>query len=89
MTDWLLPAALLILLVFALNAASRAVTASTGRTTALEGIWRLATPLGTGAAVLAVSTLMDLSLPWLAFTAGLAAGILDLLVQRCAGRRAA
>lgn len=89
MTDWLLPAALLVLLVLALNAASRAVTASTGRTPAIEGIWRLATPLGTGAAVLGVSALLNPPLPWLAFTAGLAAGILNLLVQLGAGRRAA
>ena len=89
MTDWLIPTVLFILLLLALNAASRVVTASTGRTTATEGVWRLATPLGTGAAVLGVSALLDLSLPWLAFTAGLAAGILNLLVQLCAGRRAA
>ena len=88
MTDWLIPAVFLVVLVFALNAASRAVTASTGRTTATEGAWRLAIPLGTGAAVLGAGSLLDLSLPWLAFSAGLAAGVLRLVVQFLGGRRA-
>ena len=89
MTDWVIPAVLLVVLVLALNAASRAVTASTGRTTAAEGAWKLVVPLGTGAAVLGASSFLGLSLPWLAFSAGLASGILALLVQLCAGRRAA
>ena len=89
MSDWLVSTALFILLLLALNAGSRAVTASTGRTTAIEGAWRLATPLGTGAAVLGVSTLLDLPLSWLKFTAGLPAGVFNLLAQLCAGRRAA
>ena len=89
MTDWLIPAASLFLAVLALNAASRAITSSTGRTTATDGAWRLAVPLGTGAAVLGAASLWDLPLPWLAFSAGLAAGIIALLVQLLAGRRAA
>lgn len=89
MTGWLTPTILLVLLVLALNVATRAIEASTGRATTADGLWRLVVPLGTAGAVLGAAALLDLPLPWLAFSAGLSAGVLGLLVQPVAGRRAA
>ncbi len=85
MTDWLIPIALFLALLPALNALSRAMS-PTGRPRVPEGRWRFVAPLGCAAAVIVVGASFDAPLPWLAFTAGLSAGILGLLVQFFAGR---
>ena len=87
MKAWLIPAVILIVLLLALSASSRAIAASTGRTMTIEGPWKFVVPLGTGAAAACVSLLLDPPLPWLSFSAGAAAGILGLFAQLGSGRR--
>jgi hypothetical protein len=89
MANWLAPLFLLVLAALLFGVATRAITSRTGRTTALTGAWNLLVPLGTGMVVLVAGACLDLSLPWLASTAGAAGGLLGLLSHVLGGQRAA
>ena len=89
MSDWLIPAALLVLVMLAVHVASRAITSATGRTAATQGLWGLAMAIGTGATAAIVSLVWDPPLHWVAFSAGLASGTLSILAQLFRGRGAA
>ena len=89
MKDWLVPALLFVMLLPVFSLVARAITLSTRRSRVVKGPWGLVAPLGAGVAVLVVGVLLEPPLPWLALMAGVAIGVLGLVVQFFAGRRAA
>ena len=89
MENWLISIAALIVVALLLPLASRGIAKRTGRTRSVPGTWSILVALGTGCIALAAGILLSLPLPWLVFVAGASTGILNLLAQAVAGRRAA